>query len=150
MLVSTLAVSASLVGLAKATVQGFDISSYQPSVDFSAAYSSGARFVIIKVPPILLAPKQNFQANESNRQPKAQPTSTQHSPTTTSAPQTPASSAAGTTSRIPTAAPAQLKQTTSSPMVAAGPATESLCLVCWISNTTPAARLATVSRPARW
>lgn len=51
MLVSTLAVSASLVGLAKATVQGFDISSYQPSVDFSAAYSSGARFVIIKVCP---------------------------------------------------------------------------------------------------
>ncbi|KAF5012743.1 hypothetical protein F66182_15241 [Fusarium sp. NRRL 66182] len=48
MLVSTLAVSASLVGLAKATVQGFDISSYQPSVDFSAAYDSGARFVIIK------------------------------------------------------------------------------------------------------
>ncbi|KAI7969038.1 hypothetical protein EIK77_008229 [Talaromyces pinophilus] len=48
MLVSTLAVSASLVGLAKATVQGFDISSYQPNVDFSAAYSSGARFVIIK------------------------------------------------------------------------------------------------------
>lgn len=49
MLVSTLAISASLVGLAKATVQGFDISSYQPNVDFSSAYSSGARFVIIKV-----------------------------------------------------------------------------------------------------
>ncbi|EED21043.1 N,O-diacetyl muramidase, putative [Talaromyces stipitatus ATCC 10500] len=46
--VSTLAVSASLVGIAKATVQGFDISSYQPNVDFSSAYSSGARFVIIK------------------------------------------------------------------------------------------------------
>ncbi|GAD94069.1 N,O-diacetyl muramidase, putative [Paecilomyces variotii No. 5] len=29
-------------------VQGFDISSYQSSVDFSAAYSSGTRFVIIK------------------------------------------------------------------------------------------------------
>jgi zinc transporter ZupT len=40
----------SLLGLAKAsTVQGFDISHYQPSVDFAAAYSSGARFVIIKV-----------------------------------------------------------------------------------------------------
>ncbi|KUL89539.1 hypothetical protein ZTR_04406 [Talaromyces verruculosus] len=48
MLVSTLAVTASLAGLAKATVKGFDISSYQPNVDFSAAYSSGARFVIIK------------------------------------------------------------------------------------------------------
>ena len=32
-------------------VQGFDISSYQPSVDFEGAYSSGARFVIIKVSP---------------------------------------------------------------------------------------------------
>lgn len=30
-------------------VQGFDISSYQGTVDFSGAYSSGARFVIIKV-----------------------------------------------------------------------------------------------------
>lgn len=48
-LVSTLAISASLVSLAKATVQGFDISSYQPTVDWSSAYSSGARFVIIKV-----------------------------------------------------------------------------------------------------
>lgn len=32
----------------RATVQGFDISGYQPSVNFAAAYSSGARFVIIK------------------------------------------------------------------------------------------------------
>nr|P00721.1 RecName: Full=N,O-diacetylmuramidase; AltName: Full=Lysozyme CH [Chalara sp.] len=30
------------------TVQGFDISSYQPSVNFAGAYSAGARFVIIK------------------------------------------------------------------------------------------------------
>lgn len=30
------------------TVQGFDISHYQGTVDFKAAYSSGARFVIIK------------------------------------------------------------------------------------------------------
>ncbi|CDM37063.1 CAZyme family GH25 [Penicillium roqueforti] len=33
---------------ASATVQGFDISSYQPSVDFAGAYKSGARFVMIK------------------------------------------------------------------------------------------------------
>ncbi|KAI4157635.1 MAG: hypothetical protein LQ342_008119 [Letrouitia transgressa] len=32
----------------RATVQGFDISHYQPNVNFGAAYSSGARFVIIK------------------------------------------------------------------------------------------------------
>jgi len=33
----------------QAAVQGFDISHYQSSVDFAAAYKSGARFVIIKV-----------------------------------------------------------------------------------------------------
>ena len=33
----------------RSTVQGFDISDYQTSVNFAAAYSSGARFVIIKV-----------------------------------------------------------------------------------------------------
>ncbi|KAL2042564.1 hypothetical protein N7G274_005058 [Stereocaulon virgatum] len=32
----------------RATVQGFDISNYQPNVNFKAAYNSGARFVIIK------------------------------------------------------------------------------------------------------
>jgi GH25 family lysozyme M1 (1,4-beta-N-acetylmuramidase) len=31
------------------SVQGFDISNYQPTVNFQAAYNSGARFVIIKV-----------------------------------------------------------------------------------------------------
>ncbi len=33
----------------RSTVQGFDISHYQPNVNFAGAYSSGARFVIIKV-----------------------------------------------------------------------------------------------------
>jgi GH25 family lysozyme M1 (1,4-beta-N-acetylmuramidase) len=33
----------------RSTVPGFDISSYQGTVDFAGAYSSGARFVIIKV-----------------------------------------------------------------------------------------------------
>ena len=42
------------IRLAAATVQGFDISDYQPSVNFAAAYSSGARFVIIKVRNYLL------------------------------------------------------------------------------------------------
>ncbi|KAF2496588.1 putative N,O-diacetyl muramidase [Lophium mytilinum] len=36
------------VGVAEAVVQGFDISHYQTNVNFGAAYSSGARFVIIK------------------------------------------------------------------------------------------------------
>lgn len=35
----------------RATVQGFDISGYQPNVNFAGAYASGARFVIIKVRP---------------------------------------------------------------------------------------------------
>ena len=42
------------IKLAAATVQGFDISNYQPSVNFAAAYNSGARFVIIKVGNYLL------------------------------------------------------------------------------------------------
>lgn len=33
----------------RATVQGFDISHYQGTVNFQGAYTSGARFVIIKV-----------------------------------------------------------------------------------------------------
>ncbi|KAL7930773.1 glycoside hydrolase family 25 protein [Trichoderma chlorosporum] len=36
---------ASVIG---ASVTGFDISNYQPTVDFAGAYSDGARFVIIK------------------------------------------------------------------------------------------------------
>jgi len=31
------------------TVQGFDISHYQTTIDFQAAYDSGARFVILKL-----------------------------------------------------------------------------------------------------
>lgn len=34
---------------ASASVQGFDISGYQPKVDFAGAYAAGARFVMIKV-----------------------------------------------------------------------------------------------------
>lgn len=34
---------------ARATVHGFDISSYQKTVNFKAAYADGARFVYIKV-----------------------------------------------------------------------------------------------------
>lgn len=48
-LTSTIAITSTLAGMASATVQGFDISGYQGTVDFTAAYNSGARFVIIKV-----------------------------------------------------------------------------------------------------
>ncbi|KAL2785168.1 glycoside hydrolase superfamily [Aspergillus keveii] len=37
-----------LPGLAYAAVQGFDISNWQPNVDYQGAYDSGARFVMIK------------------------------------------------------------------------------------------------------
>lgn len=37
------------LGLASAYIQGFDVSDYQPNVDWTAAYNSGARFVFIKV-----------------------------------------------------------------------------------------------------
>ncbi len=36
-------------GAAHASVQGFDISGYQGTVNFAGAHASGARFVIIKV-----------------------------------------------------------------------------------------------------
>ncbi|KAK8044895.1 Glycoside hydrolase- superfamily [Apiospora rasikravindrae] len=46
--------STALMGTAQAAeVQGFDISHYQPNVNFRSAYSAGARFVIIKVWPTL-------------------------------------------------------------------------------------------------
>ncbi|AEO63930.1 glycoside hydrolase family 25 protein [Thermothielavioides terrestris NRRL 8126] len=48
MLTSALLASLALAAGVKATVQGFDISHYQPNVDFAAAYNAGARFVIIK------------------------------------------------------------------------------------------------------
>lgn len=53
------AILAGLTGLAsaapnseldtRATVNGFDVSGYQPNVNFAAAYRDGARFVMIKV-----------------------------------------------------------------------------------------------------
>lgn len=44
----------------RATVQGFDISHYQATVNFQGAYNSGARFVIIKVFPRLFPPTLTF------------------------------------------------------------------------------------------
>lgn len=59
MKLSALPIFATAIGLASAAptniedrsnrVQGFDISSYQPNVNFNAARADGARFVIIKV-----------------------------------------------------------------------------------------------------
>lgn len=49
MAILALALIALATGFASAQVQGFDISSYQGSIDWSSASSSGAKFVIIKV-----------------------------------------------------------------------------------------------------
>ena len=65
---TAIALSIALVaGTAHAAgVQGFDISSYQGTVDFAGAYTSGARFVIIKVchlassPHHIIAKKTNI------------------------------------------------------------------------------------------
>lgn len=43
------ATMATLASVATAAVQGFDISHYQPNVNFAKAYADGARFVMIKV-----------------------------------------------------------------------------------------------------
>lgn len=48
----------------RATVQGFDISNYQPNVDFAAAYKSGARFVMMKARSSL--PKQYKKGGKEN------------------------------------------------------------------------------------
>ena len=55
----------------RASVTGFDISHYQPNVDFKSAYSSGARFVIIKVPlpSSPLQPSQNHPSKPTNANP---------------------------------------------------------------------------------
>lgn len=45
---TTTTLLASFATLASATVKGFDVSHYQSSIDWSGAYSSGMRFVMIK------------------------------------------------------------------------------------------------------
>lgn len=47
--ISTLLAGLGLASVTSAaSVQGFDVSNYQPNVDMKAAYNGGARFVIIK------------------------------------------------------------------------------------------------------
>ena len=52
---------AAVAGVAEASVQGFDISGYQGTVNFAGAYSSGARFVIIKVSQVKMGGLQAGQ-----------------------------------------------------------------------------------------
>lgn len=153
-ILSTLAVSASLFGAVQATVQGFDISNYQPSVDFSAAYSSGARFVIIKVrESIQLVDKFSGICNSlknNSRRPRAQPTSTRLSPITILEPQMRDSFVVATTSHTQTPAPVQLKPSISLPTVAAGLAMASPFPECSTSSIIPTVPLAMASQLVRW
>lgn len=120
---STIPAILALAAAAQATVQGFDISHYQPTVNYAGAYASGARFVIIKVSHTATSTKLRSNTLTYCRQPKAQHTPTRPSQPTTTAPPTPASSAAATTSPTPARPPAPRRRTTSSPTGAAGPAT---------------------------
>nr|QNJ46240.1 GH25 muramidase [Curreya sp.] len=54
---------ASYLALSAATVPGFDISHYQGTVNFAGAYSSGARFVIIKATEGTTYTDPNFSNN---------------------------------------------------------------------------------------
>jgi GH25 family lysozyme M1 (1,4-beta-N-acetylmuramidase) len=45
---SILAVASASLPLISATVEGFDVSHWQSSVDFAGAYKAGLRFVMIK------------------------------------------------------------------------------------------------------
>ncbi len=46
---SALIASITFAAAVKAAVQGFDITAFDPTVNFTTAYSAGARFVIIQV-----------------------------------------------------------------------------------------------------
>jgi hypothetical protein len=150
-LASTIALTSTLAGMASATVQGFDISSYQGTVDFAAAYRSGARFVIIKVRRKEMTPTlQGSQArhlitrkHNHRRQPREPTSSTAASRRTTTAPRRPASSEAAITSRTRIRAAARRRRTTFLRTAAAGPTTASRCPACWTSSTIRRARPAT-------
>lgn len=58
---SAVIASLSFAAAVNAAVQGFDISHYQPNVNFAAAVSDGAKFVIIKVSLVL--PQQQLSVH---------------------------------------------------------------------------------------
>jgi len=60
---SVILAAATQVGVSLAAVSGFDISHYQGTVNFAGAYSSGARFVIIKATEGTTYQDPNFSSN---------------------------------------------------------------------------------------
>lgn len=95
-------------------VQGFDISNYQGTVNFSGAYSAGARFVIIKVRVSSLSSILETSIDIIHRPRKAQPISTVPSPATTRGPPLPVSFEVAITLPIRTPVPGQPRPSTSS------------------------------------
>ena len=137
MLKSALIASMTLAGAVQATVQGFDVSNWQPAgtVDFAAAYSSGARFVIIKVSDQWsLSHVSGTRCLTFSRPLRARHTLTPASRRTTPRPRARASSVAATTSLTLARPPVPPRPTTSLPTGAAGPTMESRCPACWTSS----------------
>ena len=136
------AASASPLESRASGVQGFDISSYQGTVDFSGAYNSGARFVMIKVS--FRSPSTILETSIyiSHRPQKAQPMSTVPSPATTRGPPMPVSFEVAITLPIRTPVPVQPRPSTSSLTEVVGQMMGRLCPVCWILSTILPARLA--------
>ena len=138
-------------GVAQASVQGFDISGYQGTVNFAGAYSSGARFVIIKVCARSKGAGYDLVSNSSltlfiaklTRQPRVPLTSTAASQAITPAPLLPGSSEVAITLPILTPARAPLRPISSWLTAEAGPTMASHCQECWTLNTILLGRPAT-------
>lgn len=138
-------------GVAQASVQGFDISGYQGTVNFAGAYSSGARFVMIKVCArskwadydIVLNSRLTLFVAKFTRQPRVPRTSTAASRAITLVPLLPGSSEEAITLPILTLARAPRRPISSWLMAEAGPTMASRCQECWTLNTIPPGRPAT-------
>ena len=121
------------------SVQGFDISNYQPTVNFKGAYASGARFVIIKVrfrKGLVL----DRTDNQPSRLPRARTISTPPSLIIMMGLRLPDSFAVDIISPTPTRAPVRHKQAISWRTVVVGPGTVSPYPVCLISSIIPTER----------
>lgn len=132
-------------------VPGFDISNWQLTFNFTAAYASGARFCIIKAYPFPSPPPPSpiYPILMHHRQQKARTTSTSPSPHTSPAPPPPVSSAAPTISPGPSPTPRR-KPTFSSRTAAGGRRMASRSLGCWTWRALRVSRRAGGWGQGRW
>lgn len=136
---------------ASASVQGFDISHYQPTVDFAKAYSAGARFVIIKVQSHLYFwPHFIALIFPYCRLPKAPHTLTPASAITIPKLQRRALFEADTTSHNQPLLPVRLRPTIFSEMEEVGHLMALLCPGCLILSMLPVATAVTDWAPVLW